>query len=159
MLIRKDNGRWKIKMVIVHGPEVTATVLQEVPTSLLDLHFNLGPGGRLTAETPDLGKMLVANEGASLEELAAEAARADAPKRLELPEPIDRPRLTRPDGTDPDGFAARVAAAYKEYAQQSRSPALRIADEAGVPVATARSWIREARRRGALPPGRKGKAG
>jgi hypothetical protein len=69
------------------------------------------------------------------------------------------PRGTRPDGTDPDGFSAKVAAAYREYAPQTRAPALKIADEAGVPVATVRSWIREARRRGKLPQGRKGRAG
>lgn len=70
-----------------------------------------------------------------------------------------RKRLTRPDGADPDEFYPLVARAYFEYAPKTRAPAKEIAAEAGVPVATAHRWIREARRRGFLPPARKGKAG
>lgn len=65
-----------------------------------------------------------------------------------------RPPLTRPDGTDPDGFARRVAEAYADAVAARQSPAEAIREEADVPLATARGWIREARRRGALAPGR-----
>lgn len=74
----------------------------------------------------------------------------------------DRPKLTRPaPGIDPDEFYRQVAAAYREYALQSRSPAKQIAAEDGpdVPVTTAHRWVREARRRGFLPPIRKGAVG
>lgn len=65
-----------------------------------------------------------------------------------------RPKLTRPTGDDPDEFYGLVARAYREAAAQTARPAPLLADEAGVPVATVRRWIAEARRRGHLPPGR-----
>jgi hypothetical protein len=177
MRVSEDDNRWFITDVYIHGPRLTATDLQSVPLTVLDLIMNLvghwdgggimdpsliadamneqagkagwGPGvmypdGDITPE-PTL---------AELRDLAR-----DAPDELHAPPTAERPRLTRPDGTDPDGFSSRVADAYREYATQTRAPAIRIAEEAGVPVATARSWIREARRRGKLPQGRKGKAG
>jgi hypothetical protein len=70
-----------------------------------------------------------------------------------------RDRLTRPDGTDPERFYRLVAEAYREYAEETRAVAHRIAEEADVPVTTAHRWIREARARGFLPPGRKGRVG
>jgi len=70
-----------------------------------------------------------------------------------------REPLTRPDGTDPDGFSRQVAAAYADAALRTSAPAKRLADEAGVPVTTVHRWVREARQRGHLPPARKGRAG
>jgi transposase-like protein len=70
-----------------------------------------------------------------------------------------RAPLTRPDGTDPEGFSRRVAEAYNEAVQATPAPAPALAEEAGVPVVTVHRWIADARRRGALPPGRKGVAG
>lgn len=65
-----------------------------------------------------------------------------------------RPKLTRPSGDDPEKFYALVARAYREASAQTARPAPLLAEEAGVPVATVRRWIAEARRRGQLPPGR-----
>ncbi|MGV9805554.1 hypothetical protein [Micromonospora chersina] len=70
-----------------------------------------------------------------------------------------REPLTRPDGTDPDGFSRRVAEAYAEAARATRAPATVLAEEADVPVTTVHRWVREARQRGHLPPARKGRAG
>lgn len=70
------------------------------------------------------------------------------------PEQSDRPKLTRPDKSDPEGFYKLVARAYREAAAKTAKPAPMLAEEAGVPVATVRRWIAEARRRGQLPPGR-----
>lgn len=67
------------------------------------------------------------------------------------------PRANRPDGTD--GFYRLVATTYNEYAEETRAPGREIADEFDVPITTAHRWVREARRRGFLPPGRKGAAG
>lgn len=169
-----DEDRWTVTDVYVHGRALTASDLQAVPLTELDLTVNLtdqfgnfdpwtiadaynemanaqGWGDVVLAGEPDDNKELTLSE---LRQLAV-----NAPDVLHAPPIPDRPRLTRPDGTDPDGFSARVAAAYREYAPKTRAPAVEIANEAGVPVATARSWIREARRRGKLPQGRKGKAG
>lgn len=67
--------------------------------------------------------------------------------------------LRRPDGSDPDTFYKLVGDHYRWHAAVTAKPAARIAADAGVPVTTVHRWIREARRRGHLPPGRKGKAG
>ena len=170
MRFRRENGGWVVDAVYVHGPKVTATILQDVPISLVDQVTRLDPGAHgdgladsfrrtfgadvIAMDFDELGGYL----NPSMEMLEARAQHA--PTSLDLPEPAEpRDRLVRPDGSDPDGFYSKVARAYREYAFRSRAPAVSIAKEAGVPVATARSWIREARRRGALPPGRQGKAG
>lgn len=67
--------------------------------------------------------------------------------------------LTRERGSDPEEFAERVATYYRVFAAASDRPAKEMAEHSGVPVGTVRGWIREARLRGKLPPGRQGKAG
>lgn len=67
--------------------------------------------------------------------------------------------LRRSKGIDPDEFADRVAYYYRIFTGLSPRPAKEIAEHSGVPVATVRGWIREARLRGKLPPGTRGKAG
>ena len=59
----------------------------------------------------------------------------------------------------PDRFYADIADAYRQLAQTSRRPAGELAARHDVPVTTAHRWIKEARRRGFLAPGRPGKAG
>jgi hypothetical protein len=98
---------------------------------------------------------------ADLESWAQEAAAAQQPRTSRA----KRQPLGRPDGTDPDSFYSQVAQAYREYGLDSRAPAAAIAEEASratgenVPASTAHRWIREARRRGFLEAGTKGKAG
>jgi hypothetical protein len=165
-----EQEGWAITDVYVHASQVTATMLQNIPVSRLDLMMNqLGEYGSDIAA--DLVNQLATEAGwgaplfapspddddptlAQLRDLAA-----DAPPELPHIAVPERPRLARPDGTDPDSFYALVADAYREYAPQTRAPAVKIAEEAAVPVGTAHGWIREARRRGKLPRGRKGKAG
>ncbi|HUZ52660.1 MAG TPA: hypothetical protein VMU94_09025 [Streptosporangiaceae bacterium] len=168
MRLRDAEGRVVVDAVYIHGPEITATTLQGIPVSYLLLAANLmsGVGAALfdivtwlkySALGPPVHEEPAAGEP-SLAELRAWAE--GAPGELSpLVERAGRDPLTRPDGTDPDGFSARVAKAYREYAMHTRAPAVEIAREAAVPVATARSWIREARRRGHLPQGQRGKAG
>jgi hypothetical protein len=59
----------------------------------------------------------------------------------------------------PDVFYRQVADVYLEFAAASARPARDLADRHGVPVSTAHRWVKEARRRGFLPPGRPGKSG
>lgn len=59
----------------------------------------------------------------------------------------------------PDEFYREIADVYLDLAQASPRPASDLAESNGVPVTTAHRWIKEARRRGFLPPGRPGKAG
>jgi hypothetical protein len=58
-----------------------------------------------------------------------------------------------------DIFYQQIAEVYLDLAQGSHRPASDIADTHGVPVTTAHRWVKEARRRGFLPPGRPGKTG
>jgi hypothetical protein len=164
-----DKG-WAITGVYVHAPEITTTLLREIPLGQLILTLNLmnapdaGPGFNDPFTVAE-----VFNEGFGQQvlidpmhepRLATLRKRAEnAPEEFPTPREESRPRLTRPDGSDPDAFYALVGAAYREYALQTRAPAVEIANEAGIPVATARSWVREARRRGKLPTGTRGKAG
>jgi hypothetical protein len=67
-------------------------------------------------------------------------------------------RGARPRGR-PDEFYAEVADTYRQLAQSSRRPAGDMAARYEVPVTTVHRWVKEARRRGFLAPGRPGKAG
>jgi hypothetical protein len=59
----------------------------------------------------------------------------------------------------PDAFYDAVASAYRHLAASSPRPVADLAAANDVPITTAQRWIKEARRRGLLAPGRPGKAG
>lgn len=59
----------------------------------------------------------------------------------------------------PDEFYATVASTYRHLVTASPRPVADLADANDVPRSTAHRWVKEARRRGMLPPGRPGKAG
>lgn len=67
------------------------------------------------------------------------------------------PKLEREAGIAPEDFSRRVAEHYRLWAAAVPHPASAMAVEAGVKLPTMHSWIREARLRGFLPPGRRGK--
>jgi hypothetical protein len=56
-------------------------------------------------------------------------------------------------------FYKRVADVYRELVGWTNRPAVELAEANGVPVTTAHRWVKEARRRGFLPPGQKGRRG
>jgi hypothetical protein len=131
-------------------------VLQAVPAGLLDTLIN----DKLLY--PQVHERQVGDPQLTELRHRAEVARANgapALDRARIKPPRPRATLTRPDGKDPDAFYAQVARAYQDYAPRTRAPAAEIAKEADVPIGTVHGWVREARRRGHLPPGRKGKAG
>jgi hypothetical protein len=74
------------------------------------------------------------------------------------PERRLRSKLTIP-ARKTDMFYQRVAALYSQRAAQSNRPAVEMANANGVPVTTVHRWVKEARRRGFLPPGQKGRRG
>jgi hypothetical protein len=67
--------------------------------------------------------------------------------------------LRRRKDDAPEEFADRVAWYYRVFGQMTSHPAKAIAEHSHVPVGTVRGWIREARMRGKLPPGTRGRAG
>lgn len=58
-----------------------------------------------------------------------------------------------------DEFYRKVASVYADLHRLTNAPALAIAEANAVAASTARRWVKEARKRGFLPPGRPGKAG
>lgn len=80
--------------------------------------------------------------------------RARPPKPPGRRKPLGRPEAAK----DRDAFYQAVAFHYRSAATQSGRPAMVLAEENDVPVETVRRWVKEARRRGHLSPGRKGRA-
>jgi hypothetical protein len=70
-----------------------------------------------------------------------------------------RKRLKVPAGAKGDGFYRQIASIYSALAAASNRPAVELAAANNVPLTTAHRWVKEARRRGFLPPGQKGRRG
>jgi len=96
-------------------------------------------------------------EAAANAQLHASAPEAP-PRRAASATIAPRLRTTAVRGY-PDAFYDAVAAAYRALATSSPRPVADLADANDVPVTTAQRWVKEARRRGLLAPGRPGKAG
>jgi hypothetical protein len=78
----------------------------------------------------------------------------------QLWKPERRLRAKVPPGSrKSDAFYQRVAASYSARAARTSRPAVEMANDNGVPVTTVHRWVKEARRRGFLPPGQKGRRG
>lgn len=93
-----------------------------------------------------------------------QAPPARAPKLLPADEDVvpglETFRLEVPTGRDHgDDFYSAAALSYAEAARWFRGPAGVLAEANKVPVSTVHRWVKEARRRGFLPPGAPGKAG
>lgn len=158
--VRDQGGRLVITDMYIHAPEITPEILRGISVSRVQATINaLQPRpDDLFAEVLRAVVYSTVLPGDDVPEPSLTELRSRTPTAGTGEKP-DRPRLTRPDGIPPEEFYPRVATAYTEYAPQTRAPAKEIATEAGVPVTTAHRWIREARRRGFLPPAMKGKAG
>jgi hypothetical protein len=79
-------------------------------------------------------------------------------------EPAEKPfthirRLKPPERPIPDEFYEDLAEVYKGYVGNKVAPAPAIAKQTRVSVRTVHGWISEARKRGHLPPARRGAAG
>lgn len=161
---RERDGRLMITDIYLHATEITPEILRGLSIRRLEAELNAAP--RLKpGQTYPMSAAVVADFLRSIPDDTPDPSlddlRGRARKQAHQAPPTqpDRPRLTRPDGSAPEEFYPRVAAAYSQYAPRTRAPAKEMAAEAGVPITTAHRWIREARRRGFLTPARKGKAG
>lgn len=154
------DGRAVIKELYVHSDVITPATMRAIPIGRIEALVNSGSEEFRTSDP------IVRHAGASvaagihsskdtpLSELRDRVPTAATEKNVAPREP-----LTRPDGSDPDGFYRRVAAAYNEAVLTTSKPAKVLAEEAEVPTTTVHRWIREARQRGFLPIARKGRAG
>lgn len=136
---------------VVEGVRVYATWKEQANTRLVVTGLVLGgsPEHPLTADT------LRAVPIGRLEAVANDLRSSLGQQALSRPEV----KLSRPNGLNPDEFYKIVAQHYRWHAAVSPKPAARMAEAADVPPTTVHRWIREARLRGHLPPGSRGKAG
>lgn len=96
--------------------------------------------------------------GRPTESLHTKAARE--PVFLEADDPLHALySLLAPEKPIPDDFYVQLAAAYKLIVSVDEAPAPMIAAQTNVSVRTVHGWVSEARKRGYLPPAKKGKAG
>jgi len=173
--LRARDGRLVVGEVYLHsGDELPNGAVRRLSIARLEALINAYAESTLEAGGEDDGAVSALQERRLRRRVIELMAAPDAPEPTladlrgrpaeirqvrEATAAAKRPALTRPDREDLDGFYARVAAAYQEYAAITNAPAAAIAGEAGVPVTTVHRWVREARRRGQLPPARKGRAG
>ncbi|MEV4170245.1 hypothetical protein [Nonomuraea sp. NPDC049709] len=128
----------------------TAGLLRSIPVGRIEVAAN----AQLTAVddviTPVTVSRLRQTELPSLDGAGWEMT---APDRA-----VPRPAPVRKRGR-PDDFYREIADTYHELAQVSARPAAELAELRDVPITTAHRWVKEARRRGFLPPGRPGTSG
>lgn len=152
-LTRRD-GVPVVDGVLITGPEINAAALRALKgltSSVAILRDRPERAWRALRPIDDAYAALLAAWEDFNATAAASSDAENAPARTPL---------TRPDGTDPEGFSRRVAEAYLEaVARKDRAPAKTLAAEVGdVPVTTVHRWIRDARRSGFLGPAMRGRA-
>ncbi len=145
-----DDGRGGVTIVqflLAARSRVTAAMLRDVPIGRIEATINGDPVlvAAARAGAAEVDPLVDRLRNGEVPSYKAEVIRATQP-------------LSSPDRSDPAAFYAQVAARYRLMVRSTSKPAVAMAEEAGVPVATARRWINEARRRGELPAGRQGRA-
>lgn len=130
-----------VTAIMIEGPEVTTDTLRQIQ-----------PARVLAAIDPNEWRAPASSDDATT--MGGLRARTPGIVRGGGREP-----LGRPDGSTGGKFYERFAAAYRSASADTSKPAVLLAEENDVPVETVRRWIKEARRRGHLAPGRKGRAG
>ena len=133
-----DRGRMEpVELRLETERPIDSTLLRQLPLTRLEGHANYRPS-EVRNPTPEphppAGPLLIPHpRGAALGKI--------------------------PPGSKPDWFYQRLAAIYSSLAQRSNRPAMVLAERNEVPVTTVHRWVKEARRRGFLPPGQKGRRG
>ncbi|MFF4839278.1 hypothetical protein ACFY2G_04345 [Streptomyces collinus] len=163
--VEKD-GRWVVGNLLVVSDALDSATLKSIPIARIESLLNTRTvGAALTARRSGVaGPDWLPSYEAEFEQLDDALARylANSTRPTSSPSPgVAPPRepLSRPDGSDPDAFYRQVAEAYNDAVRETSAPAKVLSEEAGVPTTTVHRWIFEARRRGFLPPARKGRAG
>jgi hypothetical protein len=146
----KPNGGGRLVIVELHvrSKRITSTTLRRLPVGRIEATVNL-PHNVALIQRQSLPHPPRPNE---LEWWPR--------KRWKLPEVDLTVDLQPPKNKPvPDTFYKQVAAIYAELAALSSRPTADLADAVGIPATRAAGWVKEARRRGFLPPGQRGRRG
>ena len=156
-----SDGRLVLRGLRIDG-EPTAGLLRGIPVGrieaaanaqLMSVHDTIVPrpgDGELPSHPHWRGPALALPERPALPGWEV----TDPGRAAQRAEPDARRKQGRPDE-----FYRDLAQVYLDLARSSSRPAAELAEARQVPQTTAHRWIKEARRRGYLPPGRPGKAG
>jgi hypothetical protein len=134
-------------------PETAAVGVEALPASVLVTEHASGEAqGQQRVSTTASGRKVLAGEvaaAASAEGWLTVTGSKRPHARLRVP--TSNPK--------PVSFYRQVADTYRRLAAHGNRPAVEMANANGVPVTTVHRWVKEARRRGFLPPGQKGRRG
>lgn len=157
--LRRDADGWpRVYTAVMRSQDqIRASSWNTVPFELAEsLPLIASPIAEELAKTPST----VTHEGDFDSLFAEDALEAVLVRPLfGSPDPESLVSLQRPTGLLTDDFLEQLSAAYLELAMKDRAPAPAIARQTGAPVRTVHRWIAEARKRGHLPPARRGRAG
>jgi hypothetical protein len=143
---RDERGRWRVDGLYLAGPALDSGVLRRLSI----------PSWEARANAPEMQEQMERN---SREPTAVEYRAAVAKHYGSVGRGRARLQVPPPPRAKPDVFYKRVADVYRELVGWTNRPAVELAEANGVPVTTAHRWVKEARRRGFLPPGQKGRRG
>ncbi len=151
----RPDGRLEAAELHLGGPvPITGDLLRNLPLAGMEAWANgRGREGLMAA---------IESAGVEVEQATDEWRRSVADGWATLGTRARRPslRLRIPNGPKrPDSFYKRVGEVYSALAVESHRPAKEIADANGVKPTTVHRWIKEARARGVLGPGQRGRAG
>ncbi|HEX7461767.1 MAG TPA: hypothetical protein VF317_06310 [Dermatophilaceae bacterium] len=167
------GGRCVITELHVVGGSLTAGLLRTLPLARIEQLVNADASylersrvkwatGQPEPTLADLrlptGDLHLGDSGDGTETGQVVEATAELVSTGAITAAVQRPKLERPDGTDPAGFYQRVADAYRDTIRSTPRVTDALAAEAGVPTGTSRRWLMEARRRGFLPPAKRSRA-
>lgn len=145
---RDHRGRWRVDAIYVAAATLDSDTLRRLSIPSFEARANDPTGRALLEQWASLA-------GERPPELWSGAGVVSAPAAVRR----RSARLKVPDGAKPDSFYRKIADVYRRLAGVSNRPAVELAEANNVPLTTAHRWIREARRRGHLPPGQKGRRG
>jgi hypothetical protein len=150
-LEESGTGRLEVRGLRLEGP-VGTEALRAVPLGRIEAAANaqLGGWGGELPDSEDVNRRPTRPPVRTGESWDQEAA---------VPAPGGAVVGQRPQRGRPDAFYAELADEYRALVARTSRPAVEIAKRRDVPISTAHRWIKEARRRRLLPPGRPGKAG
>ena len=156
---RSDTGRFVPSQILFQSKEaIDSETVRRLPIARIEATVNSQPIREEVMKRLDEPVELRFEDGRLVfqmppEEAEKRLARARRKRSAKLPaDLLSKPRR-------PDRFYQLVGEAYEQLAAETNRPAAELAEANGVPLTTAHRWVKEARRRGFLPPGQKGRRG